>query len=159
MGNKNSGRKRRLHDLPESNLRHITLEIDDRFQIYEDGKIFSRKSGKWLKPMVGYKGEQIYVICNYQENKRTTITVKPFLAKYFFCEPPENGIEHKPVVGLEDRYQFYRDGKMWSRITGKFLKLSTIKTYGIYCLVDQKKIGHSFYPDVEWSKYFIEQEK
>lgn len=79
-----------------NNLRHAFLEEKPNYIIYNDGRLFSIKSGKFIKPTAytgGYLRYHIYI-----DGKNTVYKVHRLVAKYFVHNPnPEiyNEVNHK----------------------------------------------------------------
>lgn len=135
--------KRMRYQLPKEkeNMKHATLkDINPVYQLYEDGSLFSRTSGKFIKSYIS-KGIQYYIIPTTYTNSKTSSFGKERLVKKYIIgkvAPQIEGVEHKPMLGYQGIYQIYSNGQVWSYSKFKWMTacLESRKKYSLYCLMD-----------------------
>lgn len=136
-------RKHKEHQLPKEkeNMKHVTLtEINPYYELYEDGSIFSKIRGIFLRPQ-NNKGKQVYIVKAPARGMGfTTLSITQLLRDYFYDKtaPQLEGVEHKPMIGYEGIYQIYSNGQVWSFVKCKWMTacLQSKKRYYLYCLQD-----------------------
>lgn len=131
--------RKSLYDLPNEKIKHITLtEINDLYQLYEDGRIFSRVIGGYLKSSIIHKKEQVYTLVVKSIGKSTTFSKQFLIRKYFGGIPEFDFIQHVPLKGYEDEYEIYSDGKVFSKREFRFLVPKKTKTnWKFVCILDK----------------------
>lgn len=134
--------KREYYTVPNRNLKFVELEFDPRFIFYEDGKIFNRKTNRFLTPSIQPStGKQFYLLTIEEKNKKTRkcITIENYLREYFLDNPPRiEGIECKEMKRYEGLYYIYRDGRVWSMASVKWMTAcKNQRGYMLYCLLDK----------------------
>ena len=124
--------------LPDmGDLKHITLsDINDVYQLYEDGRIFTKHTGKFLKKTL-IRGKEVYGLVDTTGVHRT-VTVDLLIKKYFEGLPEFEFVKHVPLVGNEDDYQVYSDGRIFSKRQYMFLTPKKTQTnWKFVCILDQ----------------------
>lgn len=149
------GRKAKIYPIPQLNLKYVELPFDNNFIFYQDGSIFSRRSGKFLMRQYNQRSNGCYTLFNKNTGKITSFSVKSNLKKYFNNQLPQiDGVEHKPIIDFEDLYQFYSNGKIFSKITFKFLKSIKKGKSQYVSLKKAKRDPITFYIDIQFNNYF-----
>ena len=151
-----SKRPKELFPIPETNLRHIQLQIHPDYVLFQNGDLFSRVTGKFIKRTIDAKGNQMYSFKNIFTNKNTTITVKATVRKYFHNQLPQfEGVKHKPIENYPD-YELYSNGRVWSKNSCFFLHGAYAgDTYFVSLVNDY--VTTTFYPHKHLSQYFSEE--
>ena len=113
------------HQLPKEYeyLKHAPLyDISPYYEIYQNGEIYSRMSGKFLTKHLHQKSIGISLRRN---GKLTTFSIDALYRKYIIGMPEIEGVEHKPLKNYEQYYEVYSDGRVFSKREYKFLKICT----------------------------------
>lgn len=129
-----------LFDLPKDkeNMKHVTLtEINPIYELYEDGTVFSRVFGRFVKTYENRN--KLYYILIRAIGGSCTYSREKLVRKYIIgnITPEIEGVEHKPMLGYEGIYQIYSNGQVWSYIKNKWMTACPVKRkYLLYCLID-----------------------
>lgn len=139
---KNKYTRKTIYQLPQEkeNMKHVPLtDINPNYQLYEDGSLFSRLSGKFVHSYIS-KGVQYYIFPSLKVKAKTSSYGKNRLIKKYIIgkyTPEIEGVEHKPMLGYEGIYQIYSNGQVWSYNMLKWMTAcSTKRGYLLYCLMD-----------------------
>ena len=146
-----------IYPLPDNGLKYITVPFDPLFVFYEDGSMYSRKSGKFMTCSYknGSKEAAFYTLFNKNIGKSCSFSVRINLRRYFEGKLPEfEGVQHKPIKGYEDLYQFYSNGKVWSKITLKFLVSVKKEKSQFVSIIREGQKPYTFYIHKELKNYF-----
>lgn len=131
-----------FYQLPKEkeNMKHVTLtDINPVYQLYEDGSIFSRVKGGFIRNYLF--GNSYFYTLKRTNRPLSTYSLENLVRKYIVgtITPQIEGVEHKPVIGYEGIYQIYTNGQVWSHIKNRWLTAcATKRGYLLYCLVDDK---------------------
>ena len=129
-----------LFDLPKDkeNMKHVTLtEINPYYELYEDGSIFSRARGCFVRTYLHINNN--YYVLIKAKGGTSTYSKENLVRKYIVgnITPEIEGVEHKPMLGYEGIYQIYSNGQVWSYIKNKWMTACPVKQkYLLYCLID-----------------------
>lgn len=131
-------RRTKIYDLPEVDMKHVPLtDINELYQLYEDGRIFSRIFGKWLTPCI-INGDQAYGLLIHGKH-HSTFSKSSLLRKYFGGIPEFEYIQHKPLKGYEEDYEIYSDGRVFSKREFRFLVPKKTKSnWKFVCVLDKR---------------------
>lgn len=148
------GRIKRFYPLPKTNQKTCPLPCSPQYVMFQDGSLYSTKSGKFLTKTKDINGIEIYSF-KRPNGVSTTITIAATLRKLFHNQLPDiEGVEHKPIEGYQGLYQFYSNGKVWSYRNCMFL-VGAINNGKYYVsLVNQDGIVSTFYPHKFLDDYF-----
>lgn len=130
--------RRQLHDLPKNvTAKHVPLvDINEYYELYEDGRIFSRVTGKFLT-VVLINNHPVY--CLVTNGKNIAYSADFLVRKYFTGLPQFDYVQHVPLKGYENEYQVYSDGRIYSKINYDFLTPKKTKTnWKFVCILDKK---------------------
>lgn len=101
-------------------MRYKDYSFNDNYIIYENGKIFSKKRGIFLKPSLDKKGYQIVVLTI--EGKQVTKRVHRIVAEHFIPNP-----ENKPQVNHIDKNKENNDVSNLEWVTASENMLHALK--------------------------------
>ena len=148
-------RKYKTYSIPQIGCDYILLPFDNEFVFYQNGKLFSLKTGAFLKVSKNKRGTEFYSVRNGDLDKIHTFSIKKALKEFFHNKLPQiDGVQHKTIEDYP-QYQLYSNNKVWSKRNNIWLKGAT--TNGSYFVAITNKDGvKTFYPSVEHKKYFGE---
>ena len=131
-------------ELPQKNMRHAPLSgINKDYEIYEDGSIFSRMTGKWMSLQIyGPEKNKIGYTLTKAEGGLSSYSKDCLLREYIIGIPQIEGVKHVPYVHNED-YEIYDNGEIYSKKHYKFLTAHYSNTnWKFVCAL--KKDGNKF---------------
>ena len=119
------------------------IEGHPSYYIRQDGvviNVHNNKVAKVYKTGPNKKTSSVIIYCP-KIKKCTTLSIKHLLKVYFGQKdqlPEIEGIEHKPMLGYQGRYQIYSNGQVWSRLHDRWLVAcyQSKGRYLLYCLQD-----------------------
>lgn len=119
-----------------------TIEDYPDYAIRRDGTVINKRTNK-LVPISKTGGTRVSdSVVIYQNGKQTSRTIKSLLRKYFggVGAPQIEGVEHKPMIGFQNRYQIYSNGQVWSKTKQRWMTacLESKKRYYLYCLQNEQ---------------------
>lgn len=97
-------------DNQQPNLLFKTLKEDSDYLIYEDGRLFSKKTNKWLKGKIDNVGYQVYALALGKEGKNgrklSKMCYAHRLVAEYFLDNPDNLpiVNHKDENKLNNHY-------------------------------------------------------
>lgn len=130
-------------------MKYIKAPFDNSFIFYEDGVMFSRKSGQYIKAQtqIGCHEDNkgVYYICNIdpvtKKRKYYTFPIGQNIIRYFGENPPKiEGVECRDMKRYQGKYCIYKDGRVWSLVQCKWMTASKNQSgYMLYCLSTPEK--------------------
>lgn len=151
------GRKPKIYPLPQNGLKYIKIPFDENFIFYEDGSMYSRRSGKFMTSFYynNNPNAAFYTLFDRNLGHTVSFSVRINLRRYFFGTLPQiEGVEHKPIKGYEDLYQFYSNGKVWSKTSLKFLVSIKKSNSQFVSIIKEGQKPYTFYIHKELENYF-----
>ena len=145
-------RKDVTYSIPESKYKYVVLPDDPEFIFFENGDLYSLKTGTYLTRATKDDGADYYSIKCGPTNKFKTFSIKRAIKKFFHNQLPQIGIPHATIKDFPN-YQLYANGKVWSRITYMWLKGATKNESYFVALVNEKGTT-TFYPKNHLDEYF-----
>lgn len=132
--------RRTFYQLPveKENMKHVPLtEINEYYELYEDGSVFSRASGVYIRTYLQFNKQ--YYVLSRTSGGTCTYSREKLVRKYIEgnITPELEGVEHKPMIGYEGVYQIYSNGQVWSYVKNRWMTAcKTKRGYLLYCLQD-----------------------
>ena len=133
-----------LKNTPEApemdNMKHVPLTgINKLYELYEDGRIFSRLTGKWIIEQFYCKERNKLGYTLMREDGTYSAYSKECLVRKYILGLPEfDGIKHVPYIHNED-YEVYDNGQIYSKLFYKFLTPHYTKTnWKFVCILDKE---------------------
>lgn len=151
------GRKPMIYPLPQNGLKYVPVPFDPLFIFYEDGSMYSRRTGKFMT--YACRDENMntayYTLLNKNTGKTCSFSIRINLRRFFESNLPEfEGVEHKPIKDYEDLYQFYSNGKVWSKKSFKFLVSIKKQKSQFVSIIREGQKPYTFYIHKELKNYF-----
>lgn len=123
-------RDRKKTELPEEymNIKHIALnEIDEDYILLEDGRLWSRKVGKFKKTLTSKDGYLVYKLTRKDTKKCSIFPVECLVRKYFIKTAPIDQVEYKHIVD-NNKYYVTKDGRIFNVRNCSFVKPAKTNT-------------------------------
>ena len=140
--------RKTFKDVPEEykDLKQVVLtDYNKYYVLLENGKIWSKVAGKFVKTYSDDRNFDMVVLTGKDGIMNTTIN--HLMKKYFQFENLFEGVNYKPVVGLEDRYLALEDGRIYSLRHFKFITPSKTKTgWSIVSILNKEGKRFTAYP-------------
>lgn len=143
------------YSIPDLGCKYILLPFDNEFVFYQNGNLFSLKTGAFIKKQITNHGVEFYSIRNGQLKKTHTFVIEQAIKVYFHNQLPQNGCKHSTIKDFPN-YQLYSNGRVWSKKNFIWLKGATTNTSYFVTLVNENG-PQTFYPNNHLNEYFGEE--
>ena len=94
----------------------MEIEGFTNYLIYEDGRVYSKQSNKFLTARKKIKNSKTHIIQLRKDGKSKDFTIEKLIGKYY---PPQGGT---PIKDFES-YEIFPDGRIWSKQYYKFINI------------------------------------
>lgn len=132
-----------LSAIPDRGMRYIEVPFDKSYIFYEDGVMYSRKSGVFLTPYYNTrtKHKKTYLLQKGCKTYFCTWNIENNIRKYFLDNPPKiEGVKWKDMLRYEGEYVIYQNGQVWSLKQCKWMTACKNKGgYLLFCLCKDNK--------------------
>ena len=105
----------------------MEIEGFENYLIYVDGRVYSKKSNKFLTARKNKKNSKTHKVQLWKDGKSKDFAIEKLTGKYY---PPQGGT---PIKDWES-YEIFPDGRVWSKYYYKFMTPNLGKS-GYYTLL------------------------